>query len=54
MENCSCTLTLNLAELFDDIQDNEMYTVIRLGNDLINNYYEIRIPLEENGLGRHS
>ncbi len=23
-----------------------MYTVIRLGNDMINNYYEIRIPLK--------
>ncbi len=29
-----------------DIQDNELYAVMRLGNDLINNYYEIRIPLK--------
>jgi cell surface protein SprA len=32
---------------FDNLQDNEMYTVVRLGNDLINNYYEIRIPLKK-------
>ena len=32
---------------FDDIQDNEMYTVLRIGNDLINNFYEIRIPLKK-------
>jgi cell surface protein SprA len=32
---------------FDNIQDNEMYTVIRLGNDLINNFYEVRIPLKK-------
>jgi len=32
---------------FDNIQDNELYTVVRLGNDLINNYYEIRIPLKK-------
>ena len=30
----------------DDLQDNELYAVIRLGNDLINNFYEIRIPLK--------
>lgn len=29
-----------------DIADNEMYAVMRLGNDLINNFYEIRIPLK--------
>jgi cell surface protein SprA len=29
-----------------DIKDGELYGVIRLGNDLINNYYEIRIPLK--------
>ncbi|MFT3827295.1 MAG: cell surface protein SprA [Chitinophagaceae bacterium] len=28
-----------------DIKDNELYGVIRLGNDLISNFYEIRIPL---------
>jgi cell surface protein SprA len=28
-----------------DIKNNELYGVIRLGNDLINNYYEIKIPL---------
>lgn len=31
----------------DNIQDNELYSVIRLGNDLINNFYEIRIPLKK-------
>lgn len=31
----------------DDIQDDEIYSVIRLGNDLINNFYEIRIPLKK-------
>ncbi len=29
----------------NDIKDGELYGVLRLGNDLINNYYEIRIPL---------
>lgn len=29
-----------------DIKDKELYGVIRIGNDLINNYYEIRIPLD--------
>ncbi len=29
-----------------DIKDNELYGVVRLGNDLINNYYEVRIPLK--------
>lgn len=29
-----------------DMKDGELYGVIRLGNDLINNYYEIRIPLK--------
>ncbi len=28
-----------------DIKNNELYGVIRLGNDLISNFYEIRIPL---------
>ena len=30
----------------NDIQNNELYGVVRFGNDLINNYYEIRIPLD--------
>lgn len=29
-----------------DIRDNELYAVIRLGADLINNYYEIKMPLK--------
>ncbi|MBC7848542.1 MAG: cell surface protein SprA, partial [Chitinophagaceae bacterium] len=28
-----------------DIKDGEMYAVMRIGNDLINNFYEVRIPL---------
>lgn len=36
---------------FDNIQDNELYTVVRLGNDLINNYYEVRIPLKRTAWG---
>jgi len=31
----------------DNLNDNDVYSVIRLGNDLINNYYEIRIPLKK-------
>ena len=29
-----------------DIKDNELYAVIRLGNDLISNFYEVKIPLQ--------
>lgn len=29
-----------------DINDNDLYAVLRLGNDLASNYYEIRIPLK--------
>jgi cell surface protein SprA len=29
-----------------DIKNGEMYAVIRLGNDLISNFYEIKIPLD--------
>lgn len=36
---------------FDNLQDNEMYTVVRLGNDLINNFYEVRIPLKKTPFG---
>ncbi len=39
---------------FDDIQDDDMYTVIRLGNDMINNFYEIRIPLKRTVWGATS
>jgi len=28
-----------------DIKDGELYAVMRIGNDLVSNYYEIRIPL---------
>lgn len=30
----------------DNLNDDDAYSVIRLGNDLINNYYEIRVPLK--------
>jgi cell surface protein SprA len=36
---------------FDNLQDNEMYTVVRLGNDMINNFYEVRIPLKKTAWG---
>jgi cell surface protein SprA len=28
------------------IQDNEMYAIVRIGQDFLNNYYEIKIPLK--------
>ena len=31
----------------DDLRDNEIYNIIRIGNDLINNFYEIKIPLKK-------
>lgn len=34
-----------------DIKDGELYGVLRLGNDLINNYYEIKIPLKMTSWG---
>jgi cell surface protein SprA len=39
---------------FDNLQDNEMFTVVRLGNDLINNFYEVRIPLKKTVWGATS
>ena len=30
----------------NDLSNNELNAVIRIGNDFINNYYEIRIPLK--------
>jgi len=35
----------------DNINDNEMYAVIRIGDDLINNFYELRIPLKKTPWG---
>lgn len=35
------------AGITDNLQDDEIYSVIRFGNDLINNFYEIRIPLKK-------
>lgn len=39
------------AGLTDDLRDDDLYSVVRLGNDLINNYYEIRIPLKKTQWG---
>ncbi|HEY8396487.1 MAG TPA: cell surface protein SprA, partial [Flavihumibacter sp.] len=36
------------------IQDNALSAVIRLGNDFVGNYYEIRIPLKVTPFGRYS
>lgn len=36
---------------FDNMLDDELYTVVRIGNDLINNYYEVRIPLKKTTWG---
>lgn len=33
------------AGKIDDVKDNELHAVIRLGTDMINNYYQVRIPL---------
>lgn len=30
----------------DDIKNNELYAIIRVGNDLISNFYEIKVPLK--------
>jgi cell surface protein SprA len=34
-----------------DVKNDELYAVIRLGNDLINNFYEIKIPLKVTSWG---
>lgn len=39
------------AGLTDDLRDNDVYSVVRLGNDLGNNYYEVRIPLKKTPWG---
>lgn len=39
------------AGLTDDLRDNDLYSVVRIGNDLVNNYYEIRIPLRKTPWG---
>jgi cell surface protein SprA len=39
-------LHVESTKFSSDIKDNELYGVIRLGNDLLNNYYEVRIPLK--------
>ena len=38
----------------DDLRDNDMYAVVRLGNDLVNNFYEVRIPLKKTPWGASS
>lgn len=40
--------------LTDDLRDNDLYSVVRIGNDLVNNYYEIRIPLIKTAWGSTS
>ncbi len=35
-----CISTQSLSNFSTDIKDGELYGVIRLGNDLINNFYE--------------
>jgi cell surface protein SprA len=34
-----------------DIKNGELYAIIRLGNDLISNFYEIKIPPGNDTLG---
>lgn len=34
-----------------DLKDNEIFAVMRFGNDLINNFYEVRIPLKVSAWG---
>ncbi|MBI2731235.1 MAG: cell surface protein SprA [Sphingobacteriales bacterium] len=36
----------------DILKDNELHAVIRMGTDLINNFYQIRIPLHKTKWGR--
>ena len=36
------------------VNDNDMYAVIRMGNDFISNYYEVRIPLKVTKAGQAS
>ena len=36
------------------IQDNDLSAVIRIGNDFVGNYYEIRIPLKVTPFGRYT
>jgi len=38
MQNCGAGDVLN---------DNDLYAVIRMGSDFINNFYEIKIPLRK-------
>lgn len=35
----------------DDLRNNELHAVIRLGTDMINNYYQVRIPLHKTKWG---
>ncbi len=35
----------------DDINDNELTGIVRIGNDFAGNYYEIRIPLKKTNFG---
>ncbi|HUR12219.1 MAG TPA: cell surface protein SprA [Flavitalea sp.] len=40
--------------LTDNLNDDDVYSVVRFGNDLINNYYEIRTPLKKTPWGTTS
>jgi cell surface protein SprA len=42
------------APISTPIPNNKLYAVIRLGNDFINNYYEVRIPLKVTPNGNYS
>ncbi len=35
------------------LKDNEMYAIVRIGQDFLNNYYEIKIPLKITAPGRY-
>ncbi len=39
------------AGLTDNLRDNDIYAIVRMGNDLGNNYYEVRIPLRKTPWG---
>lgn len=48
-ENLQMYFHVESTRFDNDIKDNELFGVIRLGNDMINNFYEIKIPLAVTG-----
>ncbi len=42
------------APISTAIPDNKLFAVVRLGNDFINNFYEVRLPLKITAPGRYS